>query len=172
MRPTRTPRERAERILRNLRKTYPHFNLKKTRTEDGLIVTLPRKEVRVPVSSKLERDLSTTETILNLAQKFATVMVRETIDSVVDSIITRVSDNLVKELLEKMPSQRVVIEQVAGEVVEKTKKSFQVDDEIYIPVNYQSGLELVGAKERSVSRDAGDMDAILKQLAGLDSTKK
>jgi hypothetical protein len=171
MRPTTTPREKAERILRDLKKDYPSFKVVKTKADGGFVITLPRKEVKVPISSKhSKRD--DFELIISLAQKMATSMVRETIDTVVDSVISKVSANLVKELLEKMPAQKVIIERTAEETIQKTKKSFQLEEEEhYFPVDFQAGLELIGSNETSVSRKTNDMDAILEQLSGLSKDK-
>jgi len=173
MRPKRYPRDKAKKILDRLKKDIPNFRVTKTRSGDAIFVTLPREKVKVPVHSGYAKNSVQLETIINLSQKMATAMVRETIDTVVDSIISKVSTSIVKELENKLPQQQVIIQQTAAEVAEKTKESFNPDDvDLYMPVDYQGKLEMVGEAGTDHERKSDDMDAILDQLSGLDSVKK
>jgi hypothetical protein len=173
MRPKHLPRDKAARLLKDLQKEIPHFQVTKSQDRDAIFVTLPREKEQVPVSSRKNINAEYVDTVVTLAQKLATVMVRETLASTVDTIINRVSEGLVKELKNQLPAQQVIIERVASEAVQKARATFKADDlDDFIPVDYQSGLEMVGDGSKSEEVTAGNLDEILKTLSNLDSKKK
>lgn len=167
-RPSRTPRDRAHKILKRLKRDFPNFDVKKARSGDAIFVTLPREKVPTPVSHHhANKDIIASA--ISMAEKMAVSMVKETLNTVIDALAEKLSSAIVTALKEQIPQQQVVIERIASEATQKTKQEFRLGESGFtVPMNYQQGLEFVGKTGDSVSKK-DDMDDILDQLSGLDS---
>ena len=83
---------------------------------------------------------------IGLAEKLAVTMVRETLALNMDTLVDRISDQLTTKLIEKMPTQQVIIQQTSDTYVPEIKKKvkdFEFDTTVG-PINHSSGMVMKG----------------------------
>jgi len=156
-------RDRAMRLLKELGKEYPTCDVIKASKNDRVYVILPQKEVMVPVPTiDKELDLKLLEKTVELAQRLASSLVRETLDSLADQVASK--------LIGQLPTQQVIIKQTVDQVVRETKDKFTFSESNSTPI-MKANMELVGSTGES-KESKTDISGIIDQLSKLDLVTK
>lgn len=104
---------------------------------------------------------------VSLAEKMAISMIREHHASNIDALVDRITDQLSAKLIEKMPTQQVIIQQTSHDSlpeIKKTVKDFEFDTSIPT-IDRSSGMVLKGQGTKiSKTNDSTDdtLDALDK----------
>ena len=171
-RPVFNARKNAEELLKSLKRDYPNFDVKKHHANGAIYVTLPREQVRVPVSANHGRDTALLETIVDLSQRLATAMVRETMATTVNTIIEQVSAGILLALKDKLSvASAAVVESTVTSIAKQSKEKFSFDTDKSFHVPYDPGVQIKGSTGQSITK-TDDLQDTLDQLSKLDLSSK
>lgn len=174
VRPVLNPRKQAEELLKNLKRDYPNFDVKKVHDKQAncTYVILPREQVKVPVQPKPLTDTALLEMVIDLSQRLATTMVRETMAATVNQMIEQVTAGILTTLKDRLPTaSAVMVESAVATVAKQSKEKFSFDTDKDFHVPYNPGVQIKGSTGQSITK-TDDLQDTLDQLSKLDLSSK